>query len=74
MSYWTFTDIFEENGPAPTPFHGGFGLLNLQGIKSLRFSPTSFWRGSARRNCKTTTLHPGFAATTAVVCKLCSGI
>ncbi len=33
MSYWTFTDIFEENGPAMTPFHGGFGLLNLQGIK-----------------------------------------
>ncbi len=33
MSYWVFTDIFEENGPAPTPFHGGFGLLNLQGIK-----------------------------------------
>lgn len=33
MSYWTFTDIFEENGPPPTPFHGGFGLLNLQGIK-----------------------------------------
>ena len=33
MSYWVFTDIFEENGPPPTPFHGGFGLLNLQGIK-----------------------------------------
>jgi xylan 1,4-beta-xylosidase len=33
MSYWTFTDIFEENGPAMRPFHGGFGLLNLQGIK-----------------------------------------
>lgn len=33
MSYWTFTDIFEENGPPLTPFHGGFGLLNLQGIK-----------------------------------------
>ena len=33
MSYWTFTDIFEENGPAMTPFHGGFGLLNLEGIK-----------------------------------------
>ncbi|MCC3158561.1 hypothetical protein LJ737_15030 [Hymenobacter sp. 15J16-1T3B] len=33
MSYWTFTDIFEEAGPAPTPFHGGFGLLNLQGIR-----------------------------------------
>ena len=29
MSYWTFTDIFEENGPAMTPFHGGFGLPKL---------------------------------------------
>jgi xylan 1,4-beta-xylosidase len=26
MSYWTFTDIFEESGPVPSPFHGGFGL------------------------------------------------
>jgi xylan 1,4-beta-xylosidase len=33
MSYWTFTDIFEENGPRFTPFHGGFGLMNLQGIR-----------------------------------------
>lgn len=33
MSYWTFTDIFEENGPPMTPFHGGFGLLTLEGIK-----------------------------------------
>lgn len=32
MSYWTFTDIFEEAGPGPTPFHGGFGLINLQNI------------------------------------------
>jgi xylan 1,4-beta-xylosidase len=33
MSYWTFTDIFEEAGPRFTPFHGGFGLLNTQGIQ-----------------------------------------
>ena len=33
MSYWTFTDIFEEQGPRLTPFHGGFGLLNYQDIK-----------------------------------------
>jgi len=33
MSYWVFTDIFEEPGPRFTPFHGGFGLLNTQGIK-----------------------------------------
>jgi xylan 1,4-beta-xylosidase len=37
MSYWTFTDIFEENGPRFTPFHGGFGLINLEGIKKPSF-------------------------------------
>jgi xylan 1,4-beta-xylosidase len=33
MSYWVFTDIFEEAGPPRMPFHGGFGLLTLQGIR-----------------------------------------
>jgi len=32
MSYWTFTDIFEEAGPRMTPFHGGFGLLNYEDL------------------------------------------
>ncbi|HEY4787456.1 MAG TPA: glycoside hydrolase, partial [Bacteroidales bacterium] len=42
MSYWTFTDIFEEAGPRFTPFHGGFGLLNYQGIKKPSFSAYAF--------------------------------
>src|ERR1017187_76848 len=33
MSYWTYTDLFEEPGPPPTPFHGGFGLFNREGIR-----------------------------------------
>ena len=37
MSYWTFTDIFEENGPRTTPFHGGFGLINYQDINKPAF-------------------------------------
>jgi len=37
MSYWVFTDIFEEAGPRFTPFHGGFGMLNLQGIAKPAF-------------------------------------
>ncbi|MDR0710390.1 MAG: hypothetical protein LBF77_10020 [Spirochaetaceae bacterium] len=36
-SYWTFTDIFEEQGMPHTPFHGGFGLLNLQGIPKASY-------------------------------------
>ena len=31
-SFWTFSDIFEEHYFPSTPFHGGFGLLNLHGI------------------------------------------
>jgi len=42
MSYWTFTDIFEEAGPRMTPFHGGFGILNLQGIEKPAFRAYQF--------------------------------
>ena len=31
-SYWVFSDIFEESYFPSIPFHGGFGLLTLQGI------------------------------------------
>jgi xylan 1,4-beta-xylosidase len=27
MSYWSFSDVFEEGGVVKTPFYGGFGLV-----------------------------------------------
>jgi xylan 1,4-beta-xylosidase len=33
MSFWTFSDVFEENGPGREPFNGSFGLIALGGIK-----------------------------------------
>jgi xylan 1,4-beta-xylosidase len=42
MSYWVFTDIFEEAGPRFTPFHGGFGLLNYQDIRKPAFFAYQF--------------------------------
>ena len=27
MSYWTFSDVFEEQGVVKKPFYGGFGLI-----------------------------------------------
>jgi len=42
MSYWVFTDIFEEPGPRFTPFHGGFGLLTIQGIPKSAFYSYQF--------------------------------
>ena len=37
MSYWTYTDLFEEAGPPPASFHGGFGLINREGIRKAAF-------------------------------------
>lgn len=42
MSYWTFTDIFEEPGPRATAFHGGFGLLNYQDLPKPSFYAYKF--------------------------------
>lgn len=37
LSYWTFTDVFEECGAGPKAFHGGFGMFTLQGVKKPTF-------------------------------------
>ncbi len=33
MSFWTFSDVFEEGGPIAKPFEGNFGLIARGGIK-----------------------------------------
>ncbi len=38
MSYWTFSDVFEEQGVVKTPFYGGFGLLAVGGIPKPAFN------------------------------------
>jgi xylan 1,4-beta-xylosidase len=37
MSYWTYSDLFEENGPPPAAFHGGFGLLTRDDLRKPVF-------------------------------------
>ena len=37
MSYWTYSDLFEEPGPPPAAFYGGFGLLTRDGIRKPAF-------------------------------------
>jgi xylan 1,4-beta-xylosidase len=32
LAFWTFSDVFEENGPGQRPFNGSFGLMGLGGI------------------------------------------
>lgn len=37
LSYWTYTDLFEEPGPQNKPFEGGFGLMNPQGVRKAPY-------------------------------------
>ena len=36
-SFWTFTDLFEEGGQHAAPFHGGFGLQTIHGIRKPNY-------------------------------------
>ena len=38
MSFWTFGDVFEENGPGFQPFTGSFGLMGLGGIRKPSYT------------------------------------
>jgi len=38
MSYWTLSDVFEEQGVVKTPFYGGFGLLAERDIPKAAFN------------------------------------
>ena len=33
MSYWVYSDLFEEPVPPSAPFHGGFGLMTREGVR-----------------------------------------
>lgn len=37
LMYWTFTDVFEEKGGGESIFHGGFGMINFQGLVKPSF-------------------------------------
>ncbi len=37
MSYWTLSDVFEEQGVVKRPFYGGFGLVAERGIPKAAF-------------------------------------
>jgi xylan 1,4-beta-xylosidase len=38
MSYWSFSDVFEEQGIVKTPFYGGFGLIAAGNIPKAGFN------------------------------------
>jgi xylan 1,4-beta-xylosidase len=53
MSYWTFSDLFEEPGPPTAPFQGGFGLMNPQGIRKPAYFAYKYLHQLGRTELKT---------------------
>ncbi len=37
MSYWSFSDVFEEQGVVKTPFYGGYGVMAERNIPKAAF-------------------------------------
>jgi xylan 1,4-beta-xylosidase len=37
MSYWTFSDVFDEQGVVEKPFYGGYGIIAERGIPKAAF-------------------------------------
>ena len=38
MSYWTFSDVFEEQGIIKTPFYGGYGVMAEGGVPKAAYN------------------------------------
>jgi xylan 1,4-beta-xylosidase len=38
LSYWTFSDVFEEQGVVKEPFYGGYGLIAEDGLPKPSFN------------------------------------
>ncbi|SDE14114.1 xylan 1,4-beta-xylosidase [Massilia sp. PDC64] len=54
MSYWTYTDLFEEPGPPTAPFEGGFGLMNPQGIRKAAWFAYKYMNALGDQQVQTT--------------------
>ncbi len=45
MSYWTFSDVFEEQGVVKQPFYGGYGLIAEDGLPKPAFNAFKLLHG-----------------------------
>lgn len=54
LMYWSISDVFEEQGVFRSPFYGGFGLVNAQGVPKPAFHAFRVLHmlGSERLPCK----------------------
>jgi xylan 1,4-beta-xylosidase len=61
LSFWAFSDIFEEEGQGDKPFYGGFGLQTIHGIKKPAYRLLQILHALGQRQAPMTL--PGVPAT-----------
>lgn len=54
MSYWSFSDVFEEQGVVKNPFYGGFGLIAADRIPKPAFNAFAMLHKLGNEQLKTT--------------------
>jgi xylan 1,4-beta-xylosidase len=54
MSYWSFSDVFEEQGVVRSPFYGGFGLIATDRIPKPAFNAFAMLHKLGDRQLKST--------------------
>ena len=54
LSWWTFSDIFEEGSMYGMPFYGGYGLQTVHGVKKPVFRAFELLAGAGTRRARTT--------------------
>ncbi len=54
MSYWSFSDVFEEQGVVRNPFYGGFGLIAADRIQKPAFNAFAMLHKLGDRQLKST--------------------
>jgi xylan 1,4-beta-xylosidase len=57
-SWWTFSDIFEENYLSSKPFHGGFGLMTIHGIAKPSYRAMQLLHGLGSERLPVEGSHP----------------
>jgi xylan 1,4-beta-xylosidase len=57
-SWWTFSDIFEENYFSSTPFHGSFGLQTIHGIAKPTYRAMQLLHGLGNERLQVDGSHP----------------
>jgi len=58
MSWWTFTDIFEESWLKGVPFYGGYGLLSTHGVAKPAYRALQLLAGAGTARLPVTVVDP----------------